>query len=361
MAYAEDCKSFYIGSIPVPASKILLLFRLSSAVEQSAVNRSVICSNQIVGANLSKKDRYQRSFFCVLRQKNLSFNKFVLQSDLRRGFTMDNNKTYGYHQLDEESYRNIMNAPNIGVSIPRTGYNFQATNFICSNTAKQTEDCGFIDTSKLLNCKTQNDAINYLMQETEHKNLIAGEIMIDPERQQYALLDDIAFVAAVKMSMADAGIQRFVAPLSIYSSDKEDHGVALCLDADKTNNILNVMILEQHAKRDGGDLDFSKEVNMALEHLKEVFSDLGMDINTYQNNIPICREKGVCSVVSSEVCRRLLQADNPLHIAKVGLIKINAEQVQKLHQENFQNFTKDRQKTGAKAVSKNKETGGHCL
>ena len=26
------------------------LFRLSSAVEQSAVNRSVICSNQIVGA-----------------------------------------------------------------------------------------------------------------------------------------------------------------------------------------------------------------------------------------------------------------------------------------------------------------------
>ena len=48
MAHAEDCKSFYIGSIPVPASKI---FRLSSAVEQSAVNRLVICSNQIVGAN----------------------------------------------------------------------------------------------------------------------------------------------------------------------------------------------------------------------------------------------------------------------------------------------------------------------
>ena len=50
MAHAEDCKSFYIGSIPVPASK---LFRLSSAVEQSAVNRSVICSNQIVGAKIN--------------------------------------------------------------------------------------------------------------------------------------------------------------------------------------------------------------------------------------------------------------------------------------------------------------------
>ena len=42
VAHAEDCKSLYIGSIPVPASKVhsyRILFRLSSAVEQSAVNR----------------------------------------------------------------------------------------------------------------------------------------------------------------------------------------------------------------------------------------------------------------------------------------------------------------------------------
>ena len=54
VAHAEDCKSLYIGSIPVPASKIhsyRILFRLSSAVEQSAVNRLVACSNQAAGAN----------------------------------------------------------------------------------------------------------------------------------------------------------------------------------------------------------------------------------------------------------------------------------------------------------------------
>ena len=51
VAHAEDCKSLYIGSIPVPASKYIpFLFRLSSAVEQSAVNRSVVCSNQTAGA-----------------------------------------------------------------------------------------------------------------------------------------------------------------------------------------------------------------------------------------------------------------------------------------------------------------------
>lgn len=48
VAHAEDCKSLYIGSIPVPASKIL--FRLSSAVEQSAVNRLVAGSSPAVGA-----------------------------------------------------------------------------------------------------------------------------------------------------------------------------------------------------------------------------------------------------------------------------------------------------------------------
>ena len=51
--YAEDCKSFYIGSIPVPASK-KKLFRLSSAVEQSAVNRSVVGSNPTAGAIKTK-------------------------------------------------------------------------------------------------------------------------------------------------------------------------------------------------------------------------------------------------------------------------------------------------------------------
>ena len=68
VAHAEDCKSLYIGSIPVPASKIHslphLLFRLSSAVEQSAVNRLVACSNQAAGA--IKKASLRGRFFLWL-------------------------------------------------------------------------------------------------------------------------------------------------------------------------------------------------------------------------------------------------------------------------------------------------------
>lgn len=62
VAHAEDCKSLYIGSIPVPASKsFFTVFRLSSAVEQSAVNRLVACSNQAAGAN--KKTSLWEFFF----------------------------------------------------------------------------------------------------------------------------------------------------------------------------------------------------------------------------------------------------------------------------------------------------------
>lgn len=63
VAHAEDCKSLYIGSIPVPASKsFFTVFRLSSAVEQSAVNRLVACSNQAAGA-IKKNTIFRMVFF----------------------------------------------------------------------------------------------------------------------------------------------------------------------------------------------------------------------------------------------------------------------------------------------------------
>ena len=63
--YAEDCKSFYIGSIPVPASKYVL-FRLSSAVEQSAVNRLVVGSNPTAGAIQRLANLAQAFFIFVM-------------------------------------------------------------------------------------------------------------------------------------------------------------------------------------------------------------------------------------------------------------------------------------------------------
>ena len=75
VAHAEDCKSLYIGSIPVPASKsFFTVFRLSSAVEQSAVNRLVACSNQAAGAN-KKNTRHLVGVFFI------DFCRFAENSD----------------------------------------------------------------------------------------------------------------------------------------------------------------------------------------------------------------------------------------------------------------------------------------
>ena len=256
---------------------------------------------------------------------------------------MNNSQLHGYLNLNEASYHNLMRAPNIGENIPQTGYNLQATGYICSNFSKQMQDCGFIDTSVMLNADTRNKALLYVLEESNHQNLISGEVMVNPEKNQFLLLDDMSFIFSSLMGSQEDVLQKVVIPLTIYSASKESHGVALCIEADKKNNLINIIILEQHAKRDKGNLDFSKEVQLILEHLKDVYAQTGMQINTFQNEKPICREQGVCSIVSLEVCRRLLNSDNPLHLAQTGLIKLNAEQVQKLHHQNFQNYKKDHQ------------------
>lgn len=247
-------------------------------------------------------------------------------------------QSYGYQQIDSESYGHIMRVPNLGPEIPHTGYNFQATNFVCSEIAKQTESCGFIDTAKLLSSASYDDVFKYFVDQCLGKNLIAGEIPVTPKKGQFQLLNDFIFLLKQTLPVEHMPLKKFVAPLTISSPQKEAHGVSLCIEADKQNKILNIMLLEQHAKHDSGPLDYSEEVRMVLNHLQNQFSDSGFQINTFQNNTPICSEKGVCGIVSLEVCRRLIKAQNPMEVAQKRLIKLNAEQVQKLHQENFEKY-----------------------
>ena len=96
MAHAEDCKSFYTGSIPVPASKkntiykkktcifcffgvnSYRLFQRSSVVEQSAVNRSVVGSSPTAGA-IKGRSRLG-SFFYALHIDELESRKHLKKS-----------------------------------------------------------------------------------------------------------------------------------------------------------------------------------------------------------------------------------------------------------------------------------------
>ena len=263
---------------------------------------------------------------------------------------MSSNQTYGYHRLDKENYNNIIVPANLKKEIPYdVGYNWNATNFVCSKIAKETPACGFINTTELLKCQTENDAAAYLIAQSQQPNLIAGEIPINPENNQFILLND--FIKVLHFALSNENmlqVERFVANLSISALQKETHGVALCIDADKANKNLNIIILEQHAKRDSGPLDYSHEIDATLKYLQNCFHDIGFQINTFQNQEPICRQEHVCGIVSSELCRRLLQAADPMKLAqqmdntrKTNPFKndmIDAHQIQKLHQENFQAY-----------------------
>ena len=173
------------------------------------------------------------------------------------------------------------------------------------------------------------------------EKLITGEIGINPSENNFLLLDCIMNITAQTLSLEDVSQRRMIAPLTIAAENKESHGVALCIDSNKDKKHIDIIILEQHALRDGGKLDYSKEIDLTLAHLQKIFEIQGMSVNTYQNDKPICREKGVCGIVSAEVCKRLLQAENPIKTAQLGTIKISREKVKELHHANFLNYQKD--------------------
>ena len=248
-----------------------------------------------------------------------------------------------YFTLDKESLDNITRKPNLTLDIPKSGYNFRATNYVASQTAKQTEGCSFLDTTQycILGAEDCDKADDLVIDACMDEKLITGEIGINPAGNNFLALDCIMNITAQTLSREDIDQRRMAVPLTIAAEDKESHGVALCIDSDKDKKHVDIMILEQHASRDGGKLDYSKEIDLTLEHLQKIFETQGMNVSTYQNDKPICREKGVCGIVSAEVCKRLLQADNPMKTAQLGTIKISREKVNELHHANFLNYQKD--------------------
>ena len=84
-------------------------------------------------------------------------------------------------------------------------------------------------------------------------------------------------------------------------------------------------------------------MNNWSEDLKKVFELRGAKVDVFKNDKPICRRQGVCGIVSLEVCKRLLQAENPMQKARLGTIKISDEQVDKLHAINYKSYISSKQ------------------
>lgn len=278
---------------------------------------------------------------------------------------MDNKKTYGFCKLSQDSYDTLMAKPTLTEKIPtKIGYNYAASNFVMSKIAQRTQDCGFIDTVKLLTCPTREEALNYMNTQFAHKNLAVGNLDIFPNAEGgfYFLNQLIAPLRNSLLLSEDIyPLKRCVVDLTLVIPQKEPHGVALCIDADKKNKKLNLIMLEQHAYHKGEKryihkLDYGEEIKSILEYYatKGCFNTIGYEVQTFQNEKPICRKRRVCGIVSSEMCRRLLKAKDPMELAKSGRIKLSAIQVLGIHQKNVRNYQKEC------ILQQVRETGGNA-
>lgn len=244
-------------------------------------------------------------------------------------------------KIDEESLQNLTRLPNLGVKVPATGYNYQASGFVCSQLAAKN-NAGYVDSADIL-CHNEWDyLVDKVLESADKKSIITGEIPVTPADNNYLALDYFMFAFAKILPSDDFPVSRVVIPLTIAQSDestKETHGTALCLD-NQPGNKLNVILLEQHAYRQGQkdyrqELDFSIETKNVLQHLQQMLkSENFNEINLFYNKKPICREQGVCGIVSLELCKEFLTIDSPARLALMPPT-LSQKDVEAAHHRNY--------------------------
>ena len=203
----------------------------------------------------------------------------------------------------------------------------------CPNSA-------FLDTAEIYRNGDDEHLIDLLLSAAESQKIITGDMVVSMENM--AGLADIVSSAKILQKDENFPFSRLVIPVTIspYGPEqtrKEAHGVAVCIDYDKGKKCTDIVILEQHARKDGTKLDFSSEVACLHDYLKGEYEQEGEALRTFCNGEPICREERVCGIVSLEMCKRLLEADNPYEfVQNPQNIRLDLEDVKNLHAQNIE-------------------------
>ncbi len=261
----------------------------------------------------------------------------------------------GYYNLDASSVSTLNDPVNLTSVNPQLiGYNHQSGEFLSARQAEKIPNTSFLSMVNLLmHARSKSDVDTICQSAFKTENLITGTTWIDGKNNFG--MDELINVAVTEMLNPKSPAKRLVVPLSIISPDKEAHGVAFCLVANKTTKHLDMIVLEQHAQRDGGHLDFSKEINAFLKKWQESLAQRGISIATHTNEAPICRRQRVCGIVSQEMCRRLLIADDPVRLTRDKIPILTNTDVDELHRQNWSTYEKMRLKEVMKRIKKYKK------
>ena len=242
-------------------------------------------------------------------------------------------------ELDKEVIK-----PNATYSYTVSDFAFLSQHWAKENNAYYFNIFDFLEAVYLGDTQKVND---FKKQVREHEKIICPTLPILTDKEQEHLdtywLD---LFRELKSTLKNPLLKerRFVLPLHVAFADMIQHAAVACFNFKPQNDAVDLIVLEQHAKKKGEEgydasFDYTKGIQLHARAWTEVMNSenngfLGIkSVNTFVNDEPICRRHDVCCVVASEVTRQLLASDDPMKLAKSG-IKISNAEVDTLHARN---------------------------
>ena len=206
-------------------------------------------------------------------------------------------------------------------SAPATcGYAWEDTNIIARSLAAERKNVGYIDTIDLVKRNEDGYAAEQFMKAAQHnQRIIFGPIWNVPDYKPWDMLGSMAVLTKYFQEMENTPFSTAVIPFSVryHSEEKIAHSMTLVIDHHKDKGKTDIIILEQHAKRDGSDKDYSKETQDVLNFLKSLYEASGYQVTAFINTEPTCIIPKVCGVAALEGCRKMLDAESPIEKAKI--------------------------------------------
>ncbi|MGN0919926.1 MAG: hypothetical protein ACI4OR_04150 [Alphaproteobacteria bacterium] len=229
------------------------------------------------------------------------------------------------------------------------GYATPDAAFLSQQWAKETGAFYFdiIDFFDAVHQKDQKRINNYKTQLRDKKRIITPKIVLGTNEEQTDLSCYwLPLFTELKEVWKNPLLEerRLVVPLQLQFGNLICHASVACFNFKPSKDEASVILLEQHAqkKEEPGyekDSDYMDGIKLHAQVFMSALhqTDCGLlgikNVKAFINNKPICRRHNVCGVVASELARRLLKADDPISLAKSGIV-ISNEEVDKLHARN---------------------------
>lgn len=220
------------------------------------------------------------------------------------------------------------------------GYSLTDISFLAKNISKE-QKIGYLDTLDIIDTDdTEHTAQKVKQAAQQQEQIICGMTPV-LFNSSFANGPKIILEETVKYQTdPETPLHKVTMPLLLSyppNPKKVSHYLSLCSDYNRKTDTMNVVILEQWAKRDGSTLDFSNEIQIIASDLNKIYTQHGIqNINISTNNQTLCRNGNVCGIVALETCKKLIAVEDIATIASdIDYLTLTAQDIQNAHAQNL--------------------------